>query len=124
MPIQFTYDPELKILLTVAEGVVSFAEIQKHLDDETAARALGYPELFDATAASTSLTPGEVNQIVGRLQIMCNVPFGPTAFVTVNDTFFGMARMIAILCELRGGPKVAVFRTRDESLAWLALESS
>jgi hypothetical protein len=33
--------------------------------------------------------------------------------------FFGMASMLAILCELQGGPAVGVFRTIDEGLAWL-----
>jgi hypothetical protein len=35
--------------------------------------------------------------------------FGPTAVITTNDVVFGMARMLPILCELNGGPKVQVF---------------
>ena len=34
MPIRFTYDDQLKILFTTAEGLVSFAELKRHLDEE------------------------------------------------------------------------------------------
>jgi hypothetical protein len=47
------------------------------------------------------------------------VDLGPTAIVTRNDVLFGMAMMLAILCELHGGPNVGVFRTFDEALDWL-----
>jgi hypothetical protein len=120
MPIRFTYDQQRKILFTTAEGLVSFEDIEKHLDQETAEKALGYPELVDASAAWTNLPSEEVRQIVLRLQAMRRtVQLGPTAIVTTNDMFFGMARMAAILCELQGGPNVGVFRTFDEGLDWL-----
>jgi|SRR5215831_12964325 len=120
MPIRFTYDLQVKILLTTAEGLISFAEIQKHLDEETAAKALGYREIIDASAASTDLTPEETRELVRRLETMLrNGPLGPTAIVATNDFLFGMARMLAILCELWSGPKVAVFRVYGEALDWL-----
>src|SRR5215510_12813208 len=115
MPIQSTYDPEQDILLTKADGHVSFEDIQTHLDQEIAARAERHRELFDATGASTDLTSDEVKQLVSRLgQMMKRGPFGPTAVIATNDMFFGMARMLAILSELTGGPKVEVFRSVQE----------
>jgi hypothetical protein len=120
MPLRFTYDHQVKILFTTAEGLMSFAEIQKHLDEETGAKALGYREIIDASAASTNLTPDQTRELVRRLETMLrNGPLGPTAVVTTNDFLFGMARMLAILCELWSGPKIAVFRASCEALDWL-----
>jgi hypothetical protein len=120
MPIRFTYDQQLKILFTTVEGRVSFVEIQRHLDEEAAAKALGYREIVDASAASTNLTSEEARKLARRLETMMrNGPLGPTAIVTTNDVSFGMARMLAILCELWSGPQVAVFRSLDEGLDWL-----
>ena len=120
MPIRFNYDDQLKILFTTAQGLVSFAEVQRHLDEEAAAKALGYREIIDASAASTDLTSEEARELARRLEtIMHSGPLGPTAIVTTNDVSFGMARMLAILCELWDGPQIAVFRSFDEGLDWL-----
>jgi hypothetical protein len=124
MPIRFTYDRHLKILFTTAEGVVSFVEIQQHLDEESAAKALGYREIVDASDASASLTAEEARKLARCLETMLrHGPFGPTAIVAGNDFTFGMARMIAILSELWCGPRVAVFRSVAEGLDWLVHES-
>ena len=48
-----------------------------------------------------------------------HAPFGPTAIITDNDTFFGMARMLEIICDVQGGPRFGVFRRSEDGLAWL-----
>jgi hypothetical protein len=121
MPIRFNYDAQLKILFTTAEGLMSFSELERHLDEEDSAKALGYREIIDASAASTDLTSKEAKQLAWRLEtLMRSGPLGPTAIVTTNDVTFGMARMLAIFCELWSGPQIGVFRSFDEGLNWLA----
>jgi hypothetical protein len=120
MSIRFRYDPELKILFTTAEGLVTFEEIQSHLDEESHAGALAYRELFDAMKARTNLTASEVRLVVGLLKSMMHAyRMGPTAVVTVNDVFYGMASMMAIVSEIEAGPRIAVFRSFDKGLEWL-----
>lgn len=121
MPIRFRVDSEARTVFTRAEGLVTFEDLQNHLKEEAANdSAAGYAEIFDASGASTNLNSAEVRQIVERVMSMMNsAPFGPTAIITTNDTVFGMARMIEILCELRDGPPLGVFRTFDDGLAWL-----
>ncbi len=110
------------MVITKAEGLVTFRDIQAHLDCESQRRALGYPELIDATDTRTNVTPDEVKQIVERLRAEASKGgFGATAIVTDSDYVFGMARMLGILSELRSGPPIGVFRTHDEAMAWLAL---
>ena len=121
MPIRFTLDPTLNILITTLEGLISFDDIEKHLDEEAERGFLRYPEICDATEASTNLTDDQARAIVARLRDMSRSgAFGATAFVTHNDVFFGMVMMIKILSELRGGPRIGVFRSIVAGLEWIA----
>jgi hypothetical protein len=124
VPIRFDCDSEAGIVFTRAEGLVTFEDLQNHLAQEAAIeKAAGYAEVFDASGASTNLTAEQVKQLVEHVMSMTNTaPFGPTAIITTDDTFFGMARMIEILCELRGGPRMGVFRTFSAGLEWLRAE--
>ena len=120
MPIQFHYDPDVGILFTRAEGLLTFDEIIRHLNDERNANSIAHPEVFDATQASTDSTAEQVRVVVQRMiEMRRQGAFGPTAVITNNDVVFGMASMLAILSELRGGPKVQAFRTFNEGLDWL-----
>lgn len=120
MPIRIRLDRQLQILFTTAQGVVTLENIRCHLDEEIRAGGIAYRELFDATAAQTNLTADEARSLVGRLTAMVRTQIlGPTAVITVNDVFYGMARMIEILSELHNGPRIRVFRSYDEGLGWL-----
>ncbi len=120
MPIRSTFDSQLQILFTRAEGVVSLDEIQSHLDEKAARQILAARELLDASGASTNLTADQVRQIAASLrETMGESRFGPTAVVAQNDVFLGMANMLATLCGLHGGPEYAVFRSIDAGLDWL-----
>jgi hypothetical protein len=120
MPITFNYDPALRILFTKAEGVVTLADVQMHLDKELDEKALAYRELIDASTARTDVTSEQVRVVVHRLRrMMQEHQFGPAALVTTNDELFGMASMLAILSEVQGGPSIAVFRGFSEALDWL-----
>ena len=82
MPIRFTYNSEVKILFTTAEGVISFEELQAHLNGEWLAQRVGSREFVDASKASTSLTSQEAKEIVASLlQTASEQEFGPTAIV-------------------------------------------
>ncbi len=106
-------------MLTRADGLVTFDEIARHLDIEEAERGLDLPELFDARGAITNVTADQVRRLVARAHAAAQrLPLGPTAIVTDDDYFFGMARMYAILAEHVGAP-VEVFRDVEDALDWL-----
>ncbi|HVW86444.1 MAG TPA: hypothetical protein VHB50_17280, partial [Bryobacteraceae bacterium] len=95
------------MLVTVAEGLISYEDVAAHLREERSADALDAPELIDASGATTDLTPDQVRMIVDRLMALKkSQPFGITAVVATNDVFYGMIRMLGILSELQGGPVV------------------
>jgi hypothetical protein len=119
MPISHAIDRTLGRMHTLAEGLVTFDELNTHLDIEALERGLELPELFDARGAITNVTADQVRRLVARAHATSQTrALGPTAVVTDNDHFYGMARMYAILCEHVGAP-VEVFRDVEAALEWL-----
>ena len=106
-------------MLTRADGVVTFHEINAHLDIEERNRDQHRPELIDARGATTDLTAEQVRRLVRRAADMLRVAdLGPTAIVTTNDVVYGMARMYSILAE-GVGANAEAFRDMDSATRWL-----
>jgi len=104
---------------THAEGLITSSDISVHLDAEARDHGVDLPELVDARAASTDITPSQVRQLVNQVfELAREHPFGPTAIVATNDVAFGMARMFSMLVE-RFGVTIEVFRDRPAAEAWL-----
>jgi hypothetical protein len=106
-------------MVTHADGIVTFHDVNRHLDDEERQRGLDLPELIDARGATTDLTSAQIRRLVQRAaQLVRTIPLGPTAIVTTDDTLYGMARMYSILGE-RVGVAVEVFRDVAAAERWL-----
>jgi hypothetical protein len=119
MPIRYTIDRTRHRLVTHADGVLTFHEINAHLDLEERNRDLGWPELFDARGATTNLTTEQVRRLVGRTAGMLRaVDLGPTAIVTTNDTLYGMARVYSVFAE-GVGALADVFSDIESATTWL-----
>ena len=121
MPIEFVYDEKRNLLVTTADGVITFEEIQRHLDNEEAKGYLCLPELFDCNDATTNPSREQVVLFVHRLLNYAKTKcLGPTAVVAKDLVTFGMARMFEIISEIHGGPPIGVFHNREEGEHWLA----
>jgi hypothetical protein len=119
MPIRYSVDRVNRWLLTHADGVVTFHDINAHLDYEQRNRDLDRPELIDARGATTTVTATQVRELVKRAADMLRmVDLGPTAIVTDNDVVYGMARMYSVLAE-GAGAAAEVFRDMQEATVWL-----
>jgi hypothetical protein len=117
--ITYSIDPSTGLMLTRADGVVTFHDVNAHLDVEQRNRDLDRPELIDGRGATTDLTTADVRRLVQRAGAMLRtVDLGPTAIVTTNDVVYGMARMYSILAE-GIGVNVEVFRDIDAATTWL-----
>jgi len=120
MPIRYEFDHVHGRLITRADGVLTFHDINAHLDVEQRNRDLELPELFDARSATADLTTDQVRRLVDRAANMLRfVTPGATAVVTTNPTLYGMARMYARLAE-RSGIFAAVFRDVRAASRWLS----
>jgi hypothetical protein len=124
VPIRFVIDRVLQRMVTQADGLVTYAELNEHLNAEERERGLGLPELIDATFATTDVKTGDVVRLVQRAaRTSESVPLGPTAIVVQDSVAFGMARMYSILMDRVGAP-VGVFRDHAEAISWLKNISS
>jgi len=119
MPISYSIDRFRQRMVTHAEGLITLADVDAHLDAELRERGTDVPELFDARFATTNITPSEVRQLVYRVHDIARAhPFGPTAIIALDDVAFGMARMFSILVAPYG-VAIEVFRDVDSGSAWL-----
>jgi hypothetical protein len=119
MAIRYSVDRLRGRLLTHADGIVTFHDINAHLDVEQRDHNLERPELVDARGATTDLTADQIRRLVHRAADMLRVAqLGPTAIVTDDDVVFGMARMYALLAE-REGIVAEVFRDVESANRWL-----
>ena len=124
VPITFVIDRVLQRMVTHADGVVTYAELNEHLNAEERERGLGLPELIEASGATTDVNTGDVVRLVQRAaRTSDSVPLGPTAIVVQDAVAFGMARMYSILMDRVGAP-VGVFRDRTQAISWLESISS
>ena len=86
MPIYYAVDNMLRRLVARAHGMLTFQDINAHLDVEERNRHLSLPELFDARNATTDLTGDQVQHLVERaVSALRTVDLGPTAIVTTNE---------------------------------------
>ena len=99
MGITFGFDREKNLLLTKAEGDVTYEEISAHLIDERKASGISWPEIIDARSATPSITAGEVRALVWLLRSLSETnTVGPTAFVVATPLAYGMIRMAGMWC--------------------------
>jgi len=105
--------------VTRADGVLTFHDINAHLDVEQRKRDLHLPELFDARGATTTLTTEQLRYLVRRAaDMLCVIDLGATAIVAMNDVLYGMARMYSVLAEGVGAP-ADVFSDVESATRWL-----
>ena len=93
-------DVKLRLVTTVAEGVVSVADVREHLSSEQRDSALPFRELIDARHAWIDFSPADVRDIVNLLRTLSLQNFlGPTAVVVSSPIAFGVMRMLETLVE-------------------------
>jgi hypothetical protein len=98
--IGYSVDVELRLVTTVAEGVVSVADVREHLSSEQRDSALPFRELIDARHAWIDFSPADVRDIVNLLRTLSLQHFlGPTAVVVSSPIAFGVMRMLETLVE-------------------------
>ena len=123
MPIHYSVDPTTGWMTTRADGIVTFHDVNAHLDVEQRNRDLHRPELLDARSATTDLTTEQVRRLVQRAANMLrDVDLGATPIVTTHDVVFGMARMYCILAE-GVGVNAEAFRDISTAARWLEDQS-
>jgi hypothetical protein len=123
MPIVFDIDRERNRIQTVAEGPITYPDVEEHISGEHGVSGLQFTELIDARRAVPKLSSGDVRQIAGLLRgLRLDFRLGPTAVLVPSDYAFGLLSMLAMfvadVCDVRP------FRDEKEARMWLGWEPS
>jgi hypothetical protein len=119
MPITHSIEPTGPRVCTRAAGIVTYEELNKHLEDEVRDHALEMGELLDARDATTDITGREVRLLAYRTERLARTDqFGPLAIVATSEVAYGMARMYQTLCDALP-VHIGVFRDIGEAREWL-----
>jgi len=122
MKVRYSIDKQRRLVLTTAEGCVTFDDVRNHQD-----RLLADPD-FDAsfdqlidttTSTKFEISPHEARILAGRRILS---PESRRAFVATEPHIFGLGRMMEIYHEGLGYADVQVFYSLDEALKWLERE--
>ncbi len=121
MPITCTVDRERDLLVIVATGRLSGAEILTHLEERERVEAPLSPlrGLVDATGANYgAMSQAEVLAIAERLKhLRKQHDLGATAIVVGNTASYGVLRMLGVLAE--DVCRVRPFMDRQDAEEWL-----
>lgn len=121
MPADYKIDKGRRFVLSTGTGLLSREDILGHMDrisvdpdfDPT------FSQLLDFTRVTeVGFGPDEVRQFAERNIFSSR---SRRAFVVQNDLHFGLARMFEIHRELRGETGIAVFRSMEDAMDWIAV---
>ncbi|HEX6617064.1 MAG TPA: hypothetical protein VF046_12235 [Gemmatimonadales bacterium] len=117
--ISYTVDHEARIVRVTARGTITAADHVRHVRGLAASGLFGYHRLADYRDAFVDTGPQDLQRV---LQVVHQLRRGTqparTAFVTANDTFYGMLRMYEALA-VDPAHVVRVFLDLGEAEAWL-----
>jgi hypothetical protein len=123
MPVHSVIYREQRLVVTIEEGIVTFADMMANQD-----RLLADPDfdpdfdqLSDATLATKSDLSSDNLRTLYRRKVFSST--SRRAVVAPTPFSFGMARMLQAYVELSKNPlHVRVFRDRASALEWLGCE--
>jgi len=123
MPIWLTPEDSRRWLVATATGHLSLADLTTFISTHRVGDRLRWPLLFDASATTTDIEPGEIEQLV-QTAFRANEQRGemraPLALIAPDDpaAYQLMCRYQA-LCEQKGLGATKVFRSREDAERWL-----
>ena len=129
MPIDYRIDHERRIVIAKGRGELTSEDIFEYQREAWSQPGVtGYDELVDMTAVVQVIDPN-VNEIrkLARMSAATDPPLGRARFAIVapERLQFGLGRMYEAYRSLQPGSTkaVSVFKTLEEALAFLGLES-
>lgn len=126
MGLHWFIDSRKRLIVVVAEGPVSRAEIDELLDAVTGAKALGYRKLVDATAGRFALSAIDLLAIGARVRSLHAGSVGAVAIVLPDrlprddepeDAPTLVARLIGILASAKR--PLRLFKSVSSAKRWL-----
>lgn len=124
MPVTVTMDDARRRVVVRCTGVVTYADIERHVQIEKPHAEVTHTGLVDLRGCGTSMSVDEVRSLAYRIHTRWSHRIrGPAAIVADDDVTYGMARLFATLSEVTGdgaGPPIEVFRDIHDAEQWLS----
>ena len=119
MPVTFRGDRSNGVIVTVARGIVSYAELVKHIDAKAKKGVAARAELFDARDVTLDLSLQELKQLAAKVkEAVGEQSPGKIAVVTNSAFIYGLARTYAELSR-KDNPRFEVFSDTQDAQAWI-----
>jgi hypothetical protein len=117
--VRYSINKENRLILTTAEGRVTFDDVRDHQDRLFADPDFdaGFDQLIDATGAKKFQISAGQARILARRRLLS--PESRRAFVATEPHVFGLGRMMQIYREGQRYANVHVFYAMDEAVKWL-----
>jgi hypothetical protein len=119
MPVTFRADRSHGVVVTVARGIVSYAELMAHIDAKAKKGVAAKAELFDARDITLDLSIPELKKLAARVkEAVGEQAPGKIAVVTNSAFVYGLARAYAELSR-KHNPQFEVFSDIRDAQGWI-----
>lgn len=97
MPLHWSFDSRARLVVAVANGLVTRDEMEAFLTTMAGAGALPWRKLFDGRRGDTAMELGDFLEIAVRIRSFHVQPVGPLAVVLPMDKFELLSRVLGVL---------------------------
>jgi len=121
VPADYKIDKARRFVLSTGTGLLSKEDVLDHMDRISADPDFDptFSQLLDFTKVTeVGFGPEEVRQFAERNIFSSR---SRRAFLVQNDLHYGLARMFEIHRELKGETGIAVFRSMEDAMDWIAV---
>ena len=119
MALSWTITHEDRLVFAVIEGAVTFADVERYLEDVVAKGGLTYRKLVDARQGTSQITDSEVLIYAGRVKAYSQMGrLGPLAVVAGEDKSRDHAGLLRALAA-NGNRPLSIFATIEQAISWL-----
>jgi len=119
MALNWTINPEDRLVVAVIDGAITFAEIERYLEDVAAKGGLSYRKIIDARHGKSQMSESELLLYAGRVKAYSQMaPLGPMAVVAGEDKSRDHAGLFRALAA-NGNRPLSIFSAVEQARNWL-----
>jgi hypothetical protein len=117
--LSWTITPADRLVFAVIDETVTYADIERYLEDVYAKGALSFRKLIDARQGKSHMTDSEFLTYAGRVKAYSQMGrLGPMAVVAGEDKSRDHASLFRALAA-NGNRPLSIFASVDDAKAWL-----
>lgn len=119
MPLHWTVDSKERLVITIAEGAVTRAEVENYITVMNGAGTLSYRKLFDCSRGDTAMTPEDMLAIGVQIRARhaTTGALGPLAIVVPPAKSELVSRVLGILAT--ADRPMRVFSESEPARRWI-----